>query len=238
MLVPYLEVVATRQLVLALRYRLAGEDPPQALHRSRLINPLLLERIVVERESAKLVNWLETSLTESYPFARGLSRCYLQQGPGGAERQLSSGILVHGLGKASRKEIVRWLLENLIDFRNLLTILKHWHWKVRSAPVLLAGGQFGTAGLLRTWRREDRTGLQRLVGRLARGSVNDEHPRAVERALLNGLSHRLQQAGRDPLDPALILDYLWRCQVLAHNQTVYQTGADQAGMFAGEALLS
>ena len=237
-LAPYLEVVATRQLILALRYRLAGDDPPQALQRSKLTNPQLLERIASEHESTRLISWLESSLGESYPFIRGLTRCYLQQGPGGAERQLSGGILVHGLDRASPKEIVHCLLETLIDFRNLLTILKHWHWKVRSAPLLLMGGQLGTAMLLRIWRREDRPGLQRIAGRIARESIRDVQPRAVERVLLNGLSHRLQKAGRDPLDPALILDYLWRCQVLAHNQTVYQTGADQTGIFAGEALLS
>ena len=235
---PYLEVVATRQLILALRYRLAGEEPPQALQRSRITNPQLLERIAAERESVRLINWLETSLGESYPFLRGLTRCYLQQGPGGVERQLSGGILVHGLGRASGKQIVHWLLATLIDFRNLLTILKHWHWKVRTSPVLLVGGRFETVGLLRIWRREDRLGLQRIAGRIARESISEEQSRAVERALLNGLSRRLQQAGRDPLDPALVLDYLWRCQVLAHNQTVYQTGVDQAGIFSGEALLS
>ncbi|MDT8440174.1 MAG: hypothetical protein RQ723_00760 [Desulfuromonadales bacterium] len=234
---PYLEIVAMRQLILWLRYRLAKETPPAAVQRSTLINLALLDRLETIDAPLRLVETLEALLAADYPLVDGLGETWLKQGPGGVEQQLGRGILEHGRAQV-RQPTVRQLILGLIDLRNVLTIVKSWHWQVRAIPRLVAGGELAGDELLRVWQRQDRRRLSRLVSRVAGHRTDSGQPRGIEKALLDGLTRRLQRAGRDPLSPALVLDYLWLCQVQAHNRLIRQAGPLLPDGILAEALLA
>lgn len=233
---PYLEVLAMRQLILVLRYRMAGELPPPALRRTCLLHPGLLDRIWSEADPPRLVGWLQVALMDNYSFLKDLDRAYRQQGPGGVERQLGMGILVHARSETV-SGIVQWLMIRLIDLRNLMTLFKQWHWQVQRSPPLVSGGQLSCQELQQIWERQDTARLRRLVARDTGLILDSQHSRAAEQSLLTGLSRQLHKAGRDPLGPGLILDYLWRYQVWVHNQLVYQSSAGQTELMFGETLL-
>lgn len=233
---PYLEVLALRSLLLGLRYRLAGEPLPSALARLRLLNPALFELLDRPGEPATVVLALEQALCADYPFAAGLAGCYLNQGPGGVEQQLGSGILSAGLAR-SRTRVVRQVLTALIDLRNLLAVLKYWRWQVATPPPLLAGGALPTPQLRRLWAAQDQSAMLKLLRRLSVLPPADSEPRSVERLLLGSLSRRLQRSARDPLGLGVIVDYLWRCQIEAGNRNLRQLLGEGREELLAEALL-
>jgi hypothetical protein len=232
---PYLEIEAMRCLLLALRYRLGNEPVPAGLlHQPWLAADLasLLDR---PEEAAAMLARLELWLVGDYPFAGGLRTGYLRQGPGQVEQQLAAGILGQALAGA-RAPVVQMTIRFLTDMRNLLAVLRHWRWRVPVVPPLLAGGELDAERLARAWARGDVEMLKRLAARLADELLADLDPRVAERALLRGLTRRLQRAGRDPLGSGVIIDYLWRCRVAARNRALQQV-ADGEGDLLAAALL-
>ncbi|MGW8313469.1 MAG: hypothetical protein ACWGOL_09590, partial [Desulfuromonadales bacterium] len=129
---PFLDLLAMRSLVLMLRYSLAGEATPLAAMRHSLLAEPLQRLATVSGDTEITVAKLETSLVRDYPFVRGLLDTYRNQGPGGAERKLTEGILQYGLARSSG--VVKGVLSYLVDTRNCLTIHKLWRWKVRQPP--------------------------------------------------------------------------------------------------------
>lgn len=112
------------------------------------------------------------------------------------EASLAEGWLRHGrrhCRAASLLELLVWL----IDRRNLLAFVKALRWAAPQPPAFLPGGSLPLATLEKLWRQRDLDGVRR---RLA-GDDGGIGARA-ERAL--------QRAGRDPADPALLVDYLRR----------------------------
>lgn len=234
-ILPYLEVEAMRILLIALRHRLGGEPAPAGLlTRSWLAGelPVLLEH---PGDSRLVVARLEQWLRADYPFAAGLTAGYLQAGPGGVEQQLAAGVLGHGLGK-TRDPVVRMALRFLVDVRNLLALLRHWRWQLRTAPPLLPGGELATGVLHRAWAAGDHDRLNRLVSRLSGAASVDLEPRAAERQLLGGLTLKLRRAGRDPLGVGVVIDSLWRCRIAAGNQALRQVAGEEDGLLAGALL--
>jgi len=59
-----------------------------------------------------------------------------------------------------------------------------------------------------------------LIRQAAGVKIASPDPTQVEVALYRGITRFLKGAGRDPLDEALILDYLWRCQLEIMNLSV------------------
>jgi hypothetical protein len=230
----YFEIVAMRQVNQALRYRLNGEPAPQAFLRMELLDRSLRQTFSVDQDPLELVNHLERSWS-AWQFVSGLSRQYLEQGPGGVEQQLSCGILAQGLQDS--KGVVRWFVMALIDLRNILAVLKYWRWQAKLAPQLLAGGNVSISKLKRIWRAQDRQQLGSVVGKVAGGTVAGSEPRQVERIMLAGIGRQLHRYGRDPLSVAVVIDYLWRRHVAAQNQQLrLLIGRDQQELLL-EAML-
>lgn len=237
---PFFELIAMRNLTLQLRYLLAGETPTPSLKRSFLAKPLrqLLAEI---SDNETLVAQLEAALVNDYPFAAGLTVIYREQGPGGVERQLAEGILVDALER-SRNEFLKSFLRYLIDMRNCLMLTRLWRWQVKQPPALTGGGSLDRNKLQRIWANHDRERLamltERLTGEISRsekthGSVSI----AMEQAFLHGLTRLLRRLGRDPLGTAIIIEYLWRCELAMHNRLLRQTLPDNREHLLEEVLL-
>lgn len=234
-LLPYLEIEAMLCLRLALRYRLSDETVPAGL----LYQPWLakeLGRLLTQPGDARaMLAQLEQWLTPDYPFAAGLAKGYLTQGPGQVERQLTTGILIHSLTRA-RVPVVRMTIRFLTDLRNLLAVLRHWRWQLRAAPALLPGGEVEATILARVWADTDKARFEQLAARLSGRPLMDLEPRAAERELLSGLTRRLRLAGRDPLSLGLVIDYVWRCQLATRNHLLQQSAAEEDGLLAAALL--
>jgi hypothetical protein len=236
-LTPFLDLLATRSLILALRYALAGEAPPAAvLRHSLLAKPI--QNIIVDTEAAETtVARLEAVLSGDYPFVAGLTTTYRDQGPGGVEQQLADGVLQHGLGCSANKKL-KEALSYLVDMRNCLMIHKLWRWQVSMAPPLTSGGRIAETSLRRIWAARDSDRLTTLVVRLAGGPVTSAKTIALEQSLLQGMTRRLRNAGRDPLGLGVIIEYLWLTQLAIHNQVLRQLlGADREELLEEVLLL-
>lgn len=216
-LTPFLELIAMRNLVLILRYTLAGDKPPAVLMEHSLLTRSLHQLAVTTGEDEATVARLEVALSSDYPFASGLTATYQNQGPGGIEQQLNSGILQHGLNRAGN-DILKGTLRYLIDMRNCLMINKLWRWQVRQAPQLSSGGILATSSLQHIWASQNSERLTRLTARLAGEPLVSTEAIGMEQCLLKGLTRFLRRAGRDPLGLAVIVEYLWIAQLAVHNQ--------------------
>lgn len=235
-LVPFLDLLAMRNLVLALRYTLAGEPPPTTLANNALLAEPLQRLVVRAGEADKTMAQLEAALSSDYPFVAGLAVTYGNQGPGGVEQQLADGILQHGLTQTGN-ETLKGALRYLIDMRNCLMINKLWRWQVNQAPPLTEGGSFATTSLQRVWAAHDSERLIGLTTRLAGEPLLSTEAIGMEQSLLRGLTRWLRRAGRDPLGLSVIIEYLWLAQLAIHNQLLRQALAIDREELLGEVLL-
>lgn len=226
-LTPYLEVVAMRGLVVALRHRLAGAAPPPALLDQPWLAGGLRPLVESPGEAIAVVARVEMTLADTHPFAHGLTAAFRNQGPGAVETQLTGGMLGQALASA-REPVVLMTLRFLVDLRNLLAVLRHWRWQLRTPPPFLAGGEVPEKLLKRIWASSDQATFGRMAGRLNPGAELELEPRAAEQRLLTGLSRRLQRAGRDPLGVGVVLDTLWRGEIAARNRALHQ-GSEEFG---------
>ena len=232
---PFLDLLAMRNLVLILRYSLAEENPPASLRQNALLAKPLQELIAATDAEATIAG-LEAALARDYPFVNGLAAAWRSQGPGGVEQQLASGILQHGLNR-SGKGIVNRILSYQIDMRNCLVVKKYWRWQVSQTPQLTAGGAIPVDRLDRIWATRDEGRLAALVGKLGGMPVRNLEAVNVEQGLINGLTRLLRQAGRDPLGLAVIIEYLWKTQLAAHNRLLRNVLADDRQELLEEVLM-
>ncbi len=232
---PFLDLLAMRNLVLALRYLLAEQDPPVSLLQNTLLAKPLQELIMAPDAETTIVR-LESALVKDYPFVDGLAITWRSHGPGGVEQQLASGILQHGLDR-SGKGIVSRTLSYLVDMRNCLVIKKYWRWQVNQAPQLTAGGSISVERLTRVWAIRDEDRLATLVTKLGGLPARNLEAVNLEQGLINGLTRLLREAGRDPLGVAVVIEYLWKTQLAAHNRLLRNILADGRQELLEEVLL-
>jgi hypothetical protein len=233
---PFLDLLAMRSLVLILRYALAGEAAPAAILRNTLLAEGLQGVVTKAERAESLVAQLEAVLVKDYPFVAGLTTSYRQQGPGGVEQQLFTGILQHSLTHAGN-DLIKTVLRYLIDMRNCLMIHKLWQWQVSQAPALSVGGIISTNSLKRIWVAHDNERLTRMTSRLAGEPLTSTKTVGMEQCLLRGLTRLLRRAGRDPLNLGVVVEYLWRAQLAAHNQVLRQALATDREELLEEVLL-
>ncbi|HEY5674458.1 MAG TPA: hypothetical protein VIR78_12180 [Malonomonas sp.] len=216
-LLPLFEYAELRTLVIALRYLAAEEHSEKTAQlQLSLLQPQLRKLLLGTEPISVVLSALQRMLAADYPYFSGLLETYLRQGPGGLEQALLGGCLQRAV-KTTRCRPVRELLVYLLDMRNLLAVYKHLHWQVTAPPPLLSGGELETALLKKIWAAGDLSGLLNLVVKRA-GQPGDPEKTGVEDFLLQGLSSKLRRGGREPLQLALLLDYLWRCQLAARNR--------------------
>ena len=239
---PFLDLLTMRSLILALRYSLAGEQPPATVLSNALLAEPLKRLFTTTEDAEATIAKLEAALTRDYPFVARLATTYRNQGPGGVEQQLADGILQHALARSGNARVDNGILNGtlryLIDMRNFLMINKLWQWQVKRAPLLTAGGRIETTSLQRIWATHDSDRLTRLTTRLAGEPLLSAKAVDMEQCLLSGLTRLLRRAGRDPLGLAVVIEYLWRAQLAAHNQLLRQTLVPDREELLEEVLLS
>jgi hypothetical protein len=227
-LLPFFEYSEIHNLIIALRYLAAGD--PAALNSQlhfSLLHPRLSKTLRAAERVSPLVFNLERLLADNYPFISGLTQTYLQQGPGGLEQTLLGGYLQAAVAK-SRCQPLKTMLIYLLDMRNLLALYKHLHWQVPSPPPLLTGGELNLTDCQKIWGARNLPALLEMMRKRARQPW-DPQAQGVEEFLFQGLTAQLRQAGRDPLQPGLVLDYLWRCQLSVRQQGLHPSSKPAPG---------
>lgn len=215
-LLPVFEAAELRTLVLCLRYLAAGDRSAiGSLLTSSLLHPQLQRELLAAKRGTPLVATLERLLAEQQPLFGGLAEIYLRRGPGGLEQALIGRHLQQSLERC-RPGALQLFLCYLLDMRNLLAIYKHLRWQVPQPPPLLTGGGLSPGRCEELWRARDLKALLQVMRKFT-GLDDDPEQLGVEDFLLRGLSVRLQRAGRDPLQPGLLIDYLWRCRQTVRN---------------------
>jgi len=237
---PFFELLAVRNLILQLRYLLAGELPAASLNNA-LLGSALRQLLLTISDNETLIAQLEAALVSNYPFTAGLTETYREQGPGGVERQLADGMLADALER-SKNDLLDKVLAYLVDMRNCLMLSRLWRWQVRQPPPLTGGGTIDQNKLHRIWASHDGEQLARLTERLTGEPLRSGKKSAgaaigMEQAFLRGLTKLLHRLGRDPLDIAVILEYLWRSQLAMHNHMLRQTLAEDREDLLEEVLL-
>lgn len=216
---PVFEYSELRLLVLGVRYLAAGELKAFGeLLRQSLLPPRLQRKLLAAPQAVAAVAVLERLLADDCPVFRGVTECYLRQGPGGVEQQLLGGYLQQAMA-VSRPAPVRELLVYLLDMRNLLALYKHLRWQLPQAPPLLSGGELSVTVIERCWQQQDLAALLRLARK--RAGLNVEAELAdIEDLLEEGVAKRLRQQAREPLQIGVLLDYLWLCRRIARNSVL------------------
>ena len=232
-LLPLFEAAELRTLILCLRY-LAAEDRSamEDLLRLSLLAPPLKRELRVATRVTPLVTALERRLGDTRPEFQGVAKTYLRQGPGGLEQALLGGHLQAALERC-RLPVLKMVLAYLIDVRNLLGLYKHLRWQVPLTPPLLIGGEVGPAVAGKLWQAQDMPQLLAFLRKFA-GQRGDPEAVGVEEFLLQGLAARLRRAGRDPLQPALVVDYLWRCYLATREQGLALEQDARSATLAGQ----
>lgn len=218
---PYLELLATRWLCQVLRHRLAGDPLPPTLQRAPLLDPELLRVAASAETGSDLVLHIERKLMVVAPWSEGLTETFLRQGPGGVEQHLEIGCLAFGIRQA-RHRSVRHLLRQLLDIRNLLSVMRFWRWQVQNRPELGEGGMIPARKLIRIWRNANESALVRSARHLGALSLSVQDPRLAERELLQGVTRQLENERHNPLGIGVILEYLWQLQLAAIRRRLQQ----------------
>lgn len=219
---PVFEYLELRTWLLCLRWRGAGEaETVTALLAGSLLARPIRTALLRETELDAAVEASARLLAAADPAFAGLAALYAEQGPGAFEQAVVERFLQR-LEKAPLHPLIGGFFAYLIDARNLVALYKHLRWGVRRPPPRLSGGNLGAARLDQLWRRGDSAALLELAGQLAGARVTGPE---LESALLAGLSRRLRRQGREPLQPGVLLDYLWRCHVEARNLELLRRAA-------------
>lgn len=211
---PVFEYLELRTWLLCLRWRGAGEsEAVAALLAGSLLARPIRTALLRQTELDAAVEASARLLAAADPAFAELPALYPEQGPGAFEQAVVERFL-RRLEKAPLHPVIDGFFAYLIDARNLVALYKHQRWGLRRPPPLLAGGSLTITRLETLWRSGQSAPLLELAGQLAGARVTGPE---LESALLAGLGRRLRRQGREPLQPGVLLDYLWRCHVEARN---------------------
>jgi vacuolar-type H+-ATPase subunit C/Vma6 len=197
---------------------------------------LLSDRVktVLERRDVKGIEQIFLTLSARFKGLRGLFTApdrFLT-----LEQKFMHVYLEHTV-QSDIHPVLKQFFVSLIDIRNIRTLLKHVRWHIPGIPSFVRGGTIDEARCKKLYDMHDLSEIRTLVSRLTHMDIQEDDPAVFERALLRGLSKKVQKAGRDPLGVGLLLDYLWRCYIQALNiRIVLHRGDAKKEMLEGSLI--
>jgi len=161
------------------------------------------------------------------PAFDGLAAAYREKGLREVEQILTHQYLVFVL-QLPLDPVMREFFVRVIDSRNILALYKALRMGSPGSGRFLPGGQVPVERLMNLLENEDILEIAGLIRQATGLAVASPEPTLVEAALYRGITRFLKGAGRDPLDVALIVDHLWRCQLEVMNLSMLLAGKDLA----------
>jgi len=206
-----------RTIILCLRFRRGGDRAKAAglLPASLLAKPLQ-QALTEEGEPAEVMEALSGLLAAVAEPYRGLADLYRQRGGRELEQRLVT-LYLERMTDLPLHPLLREFFRGLIDLRNLVTLAKLLRWQLREPQVFIRGGEITPERLGQALEEGSAAGLAALLAALPGMGVPPAAPLNPEQQLFGWLTAKVRRLGRDPLGVGLVLDYLWRCFVEAHN---------------------
>lgn len=227
---PFFAFLGLRLLFIWLRFRPGGAtDAQRALVQSRFLCPRLRRRLDAAKsplETARLIAGLP---------AEGLTVEHLAEKlAADGERAFETAVMDQFYLRLHPNRLdapVGRFFAELIDQRNLLGLYKKLRWQIPGPADLLPGGRL----------MEKRLGeigtLEELNAKVLRIGGTGADEQQIETVLLRALTRRVRLEGRDPLSPALILDYLWACWMQGRNLALARAAAEAGAELPTEELI-
>jgi hypothetical protein len=225
MFAPYFLYAELRTVFICLRY-LEGDKAQKA--GEVLGVSLLSEEMKAVLQAGAVTDALvelELMFEVLSPGFNGLSAAYEGNGLRGTEQFLTHRYLVFVRGLPLHP-VVRGFFERIIDSRNILAVYKALRAESKEAGQLVAGGTVPVAQLTALLEKEDILEINGLIRQAAGITIASPDPTQVEVALYRGITKFLKGESKDPLDAALILNYLWRCSLEVMNLSMLLAGKD------------
>ena len=218
-----------RTIILCLRFRRGGEQGKAA---GLLPASLLAKRVQLalteDGEPAAVMAALSGLLAAVAEPYRALGDIYRQQG--GREQELRLVTLyLERMTSLPLHPVLRDFFRSLIDMRNLVTLAKQLRWQLHEPQAFIRGGEITPERLGKVLAEGTAAGLATLLAALPDMGAPPAATLNPEPQLFGWLTGKVRRLGRDPLGVGLVLDYLWRCFVEAHNLSlsIHGEGLDQ-----------
>ncbi len=222
---PVFTVFELRTLILCLRQRQARNNAKvEELLALSLLAPSVKKPLRTATDLQGALAGLEERLACETPIFTGLAQIGVDQGLKGVEEVLTRNYLIDTL-RGKLHPLVRRLLIELVDLRNLLILYKHLRWKLGTPPAFLEGGSLPPGKLQAAWETGDLTAFV-----ASREDISDSFmgidAGVLETVLLRRISARLKRQGKFIEGVGPVLDYLWRCYTETRNLGVLRHGRD------------
>lgn len=215
-----------RTLHLMLR-AIAGQDERllEKVTADSLLSRELLDKVPGCKNTQALVGVLEAWLDELVPGRSRLLEALERGGNRQVEEVLTDNLLLSCAENSRIGPVVAFVADQ-IDRRNLLTAARCLRWELEELLLLNGGGAISRQ--LRTaLRRHGRAGLEDAIHHF--GGESGVDVALLETFWLRKVGRRIEEAGRDPLSPALVIDWLWRRYQLFRLSGLRRWGGEDIG---------
>jgi len=206
-----------RTIILCLRFRRGGEGGKAAglLPASLLAKPVQ-QALTEEGEPAAVVDAVSGLLAAVAEPYRGLGAIYRERGGRVHEQRLVT-LYLERMSALPLHPLLREFFRALIDMRNLVTLAKQLRWQLHEPQAFIRGGEITPERLGKALEEGTAAGLATLLAALPDMGALPAAQLNPEQQLFGWLTGKVRRLGREPLGVGLVLDYLWRCFVQAHN---------------------
>jgi vacuolar-type H+-ATPase subunit C/Vma6 len=150
---------------------------------------------------------------------RDLGKICRQRGGRAFEQRLVT-LYLERMADLPLHPVLREFFRGVIDMRNLVTLAKQLRWRLSEPLAFIRGGEISTERLVKAREEGTVAGLALLLRALPDMGAVPTTPANPEPLLYGWLTRKVHRLGRDPLGTGLVLDYLWRCFVEAHNLSI------------------
>lgn len=227
---PFFGFSEIRTITSCLRHKAAGGSVAGEALKFSLLSERIKKALAGDIEAYPAVGIIGKALLPVSPEFRRLKAVFAKGGMKAVEQRLAEIYLEAMAGKRLHPA-VRFFFIYAIDARNIISLYKHLRWKIEAYPSFVGGGRISKNELKRIFEAGDIRGAAMLIHRLHRTGIQDAAPADVEKLLLNGATESLKRIARDPLSPAVILEYLWYCYIetLKKGLTLFSGGIGAHG---------
>ena len=206
-----------RTIILCLRFCRGGERVKAAgLLPASLLAKRVQQALGAEGEPASVVDALAILLTPVAGPYRDLGTLYRQTGGRAVEEQIVS-LYLERMAVMPLHPLLREFFSSLIDLRNLITLAKQIRWQIAAPQAFIPGGEITPKRLGTALTEGTAAGIAPLLAALPDMEALPQERLNPEPQLFRWLTRKVRRLGRDPFGVGLVLDYLWRCYVEAHD---------------------
>ncbi len=213
-----------RTIIICLRFRRGDErEKAAALLPASLLAKQVQHALTGDGETAAVIDSLAPLLAAVAEPFRGLGDFYRKRGGREHEQRLVT-LYLERMTHLPLHPMLGEFFRSVIDMRNVVTLAKQLRWQLNEPQAFIRGGEIHPERLKKALEEGTVAGLATLLGALPDMGALPAVPANPEPHLFNWLTNKVRRFGRDPLGVGLVLDYLWKCFVEAHNVSLVVHG--------------